>query len=277
MRYLPLYILFFVLCVLPLSAHAAETPVQLLTLGSLFGNTVGDLPAFFNRLFNISLFVGATLAVIVIASSGVEYMMSDAVGTVKDAKDRITQAIIGLLMLLSVYIFYDQINPDILKINFALPEVTATGKTPKPVTTTPVPTVREVAASEVIECGGVGLPSCSSVITGCVNRGVYSSITRPSPGVVVCKKRDELVAPDEVIKAETDAIVAHEIATGEYSAVVNEFDVTKLESLDANGQRELVDTTWPTQCEENSNGNATGNEFRIVEGGLGIRYLCVTP
>jgi len=84
-------------------------------LGGLDGNA--SLAQYFNALFNIVLTLGAILAVIMIAIGGFQYMTTEAASAKQASKTRIQQAILGLLMLLSVYIFYSEINPDILKLD----------------------------------------------------------------------------------------------------------------------------------------------------------------
>lgn len=85
-------------------------------------NTSGGLIAYINALFNLAVLIGGVLAVFIIASAGLQYMTTDAIMQKSDAKKRIEHALIGLVMLLSIWIFFNQINPDILKLKgFDLP------------------------------------------------------------------------------------------------------------------------------------------------------------
>jgi len=77
----------------------------------------GSLPAFFNAIFTTAISVGAILAVLEIAYAGWEYMSSDLLGKKNDAKDRIRNAVMGLMLLLGIWIILNQINPDILNLN----------------------------------------------------------------------------------------------------------------------------------------------------------------
>jgi len=77
----------------------------------------GDFSGYLNNLFELALLVGAVLAVIMIATAGLQYMSSEAVSGKTAGKERIQQALIGLLMLLGIWLFYNEINPDILKLD----------------------------------------------------------------------------------------------------------------------------------------------------------------
>ena len=76
----------------------------------------GDLSAYINSLYKIALALGSTMGVLLIAYAGFEYMTTDAVSKKKDGIKRIRQAVIGLLMLLSTYLVFNQIDPSILDL-----------------------------------------------------------------------------------------------------------------------------------------------------------------
>ncbi len=112
----------------PLWAHAADLEYTLISGGipGLSGNGVfksGDLSELFNALFNLAVLVGSIIAVILIAAAGIEYMTSDAAGKKGDAKNRIRNALVGLLLLLATYIIFEQINPSINDMELDLPSV----------------------------------------------------------------------------------------------------------------------------------------------------------
>ena len=79
------------------------------------GNT--DLTKFFNNLFNIGITIAGFLSVVMIAVGGIQYMSTDAVSNKTEGKDRITYALLGLLLVLFSWILLYTINPDILKFN----------------------------------------------------------------------------------------------------------------------------------------------------------------
>ena len=76
-----------------------------------------DLPGLINALFAVSVGVAAILAVIMLAIGGFRYMTSESVFKMGDAREQISNAIIGLLIVLvSILILYT-INPEIVKFN----------------------------------------------------------------------------------------------------------------------------------------------------------------
>ena len=88
-----------------------------------------SLSSYFSAMFKISLSVGAILAVMMLVYGGYLYMGSDMWATKQRAKQVITDAIIGLLLLVFVYLILFQINPCILQMNiFQLGESTKNGQ-----------------------------------------------------------------------------------------------------------------------------------------------------
>src|SRR3989344_903497 len=87
-------------------------------------STSGDnaLASFFNKLFTFSLSIGAILAVVMIVWGGSLYMFKDSFAAKTNAKEKITNAVIGLLLLLGIYLILYQINPDILKLEILFPK-----------------------------------------------------------------------------------------------------------------------------------------------------------
>src|SRR3989344_1792848 len=93
-----------------------------------------SLSGFFNKLFTFSLSIGAILAVVMIVWGGYLYMFKDSFASKLNAKEKITNAVIGLLLLLGIYLILYQINPDILKLEIVFPKSTTSG-TPQPTNT----------------------------------------------------------------------------------------------------------------------------------------------
>ena len=75
------------------------------------------LPDVLNNLFQIAISVGAILAMLRIAYAGYLYMGSaDMWSSKQHAKDVFRDAIIGLLLLLSIWLILYQINPCLLDL-----------------------------------------------------------------------------------------------------------------------------------------------------------------
>lgn len=84
--------------------------------GANSGGGINDLGTFLNAAFKVLLSVGAILAVLRIAYAGYQYMSSDAWGEKSHAKEILGDVVIGLLLLLSVWLILNQINPQILEL-----------------------------------------------------------------------------------------------------------------------------------------------------------------
>jgi len=76
----------------------------------------------------IKLFIGlcAVLSVIMMVVGGIEYMTSELAHTKESGKERILQAILGLLIALGSWALLNTINPDLLNSEFNLDSVTST-------------------------------------------------------------------------------------------------------------------------------------------------------
>ena len=68
-------------------------------------------------IINLVMGVGVLLAVLMVAFGGLEYMGSDVVTSKEKAKERITSAIVGLLLLLGTYLLLYTINPCLVRID----------------------------------------------------------------------------------------------------------------------------------------------------------------
>lgn len=72
------------------------------------------------------------LAVLMIVVGGTQYILAGASGNpenIKDAKDRILYAIGGVVLALSSWLILNTINPDLLKLDLTLPNITTSGDT----------------------------------------------------------------------------------------------------------------------------------------------------
>ena len=93
----------------------AETPGG--PLSNLYKTTTGDFSSLINGLFKFAIIIGAIAAVLRIAWAGYLYMgQSDMWSHKGKAKEILADVTLGLLLLLSIYLILNQINPDILKL-----------------------------------------------------------------------------------------------------------------------------------------------------------------
>lgn len=75
------------------------------------------LANFFNNLYKYLIGLAAVLAVIMIIWGGLEYSTQDSVSKKSDGKNRIIQAILGLVLVLSPALVFSIINPSILNLS----------------------------------------------------------------------------------------------------------------------------------------------------------------
>jgi hypothetical protein len=96
--------------------YALENTTNSPMLSQFYGS--GNLPGLINAAFKIAISVGAILAVLQLAYAGFIYMGSaDMWGEKAVAKEKIRNAVIGLLLLLAIYTILFQINPDLVNLN----------------------------------------------------------------------------------------------------------------------------------------------------------------
>ena len=86
-------------------------------ISELFNPNNTNLAVFFNAFFKTALVVGAMLAVLRIGYAGFVYMTTDSFGSKGNARQIIQDAVLGLLLLLSVWLILNQINPNLLNLN----------------------------------------------------------------------------------------------------------------------------------------------------------------
>lgn len=80
----------------------------------------GSFATYVNLLYRIAILIAGVLAVVMITIGGMEYMASDSPFSKGDGKTKITNALIGLLLLVSSYLILNTINPQLLNLNIAI-------------------------------------------------------------------------------------------------------------------------------------------------------------
>lgn len=117
-------ILVLVLSFIPLTFALAADFIPIAPIPNPIGGglaTDNELPQYINSLFQIAIGAGAALAAIFIAIGGFEYIFSEAMDTKKNGKTRITQALLGLAILLLVTLVLYVINPELIKLDALQP------------------------------------------------------------------------------------------------------------------------------------------------------------
>lgn len=92
------------------------------------GTTTTNFRSYVLGMFGLLIGAAAALAVIMIVIGGIQYMSTDAISGKSEGKERITDAIYGLLLAISCWLILNTVNPDILKFD-VLKEVRNTPQT----------------------------------------------------------------------------------------------------------------------------------------------------
>ena len=77
-----------------------------------------NLTTLTNNLLGISVGLAAALAVIMLSIGGFKYMTSESMFGMGSAREQITNAVVGLLIVLSAVLMLSYINPDLVKLKF---------------------------------------------------------------------------------------------------------------------------------------------------------------
>ena len=99
------------------SIALAADPIKLfVTIGEI-DEAGGNPGAYLNQFYTWSIGLAAALAMVMIVIGGVQYTLAaGSIGSKDAAKKRITSAIFGLLILLSITLILTAINPNLLNL-----------------------------------------------------------------------------------------------------------------------------------------------------------------
>ena len=145
--------------------------------------------------------MAAVLAVIMIIWGGIEYSWQDIPGAKSNGKDRILQAILGLVLVLSPVLVFSIINPAILNLSINLPPLDTKSGAPAGFTnntSTAVGTKEQKVGNETIVTKGYFIycttPDCEREVQECKNAS--DPIRNPSNYKIVCQNTDGTVGPN---------------------------------------------------------------------------------
>lgn len=111
------YICFFQL------VSAQGTSYTLLEELPVVGKTVSNFGAYLSNMFKLAIGVATILAISQLSFGGFKYLTTEAFTGVSDAKKKITNALLGLILILSSYLLLRTINPDLVEMNLIIPPV----------------------------------------------------------------------------------------------------------------------------------------------------------
>lgn len=153
-----------------------------------------SLGGFFNGIFALIIGIGGICAVIMIMYYGYRYIFTRQQGKSSEmdsAKQGLFKAVIGFLLLLSIYVILRTINPDMLRL---VPRIDTSafdtgGDTPDPLTPQQVQNIQQNASQYAIMCPGSGgaaaLPSIAQSFVGKVTYR-FGAKGSTCPGNTLC-------------------------------------------------------------------------------------------
>ena len=77
----------------------------------------GAFGAYINLIIKLVIGICAVLAVVMIVVGGFQYMTSELISSKEEGKERIRNALFGLLLALGTFLILQEINPNLLNIN----------------------------------------------------------------------------------------------------------------------------------------------------------------
>lgn len=91
------------------------------------GGGGAGLASYLNLIIRLVIGIAAVLAVIMIVWGGIEYMSSELIGNKEAGKDRISHAVLGLLLALGAWVILSTINPKLLYVSKLVPTTVIQG------------------------------------------------------------------------------------------------------------------------------------------------------
>ena len=110
-----------------------------------------DFNSYVNALYALAISVAALIAVIQIVIGGAQYMMDDLITHKSAAKERIKNALIGLLIIIAAALILTTINSDLTHLNINAPQINLDNTKP---TTTPWSQCEEGISCVILYCEG---------------------------------------------------------------------------------------------------------------------------
>jgi len=120
-------IFFFIALLFPVYSGLAQTLENI--PGQEANATDSDLVGFLGNMYNFGISITGILAIFMIGLGAFSYMITSAGNSAKmmDAKETIQNALIGLIIALTAYLFLYVINPDLVQGTLRAPEEAVAG------------------------------------------------------------------------------------------------------------------------------------------------------
>lgn len=160
------------------AAHGKKTVILLSPIQSDVGNIsqADSIGGYLGVIMPFIVTFIAMAAVVQLVVGGFEYALSESITNKGDAKDRMQQALLGLLLALTSYLILRTINPDLVKLKLELPKLSTIGTNfvPGPNTSleNPPNIAAQVSAQDAVYCDlGGGVCRTDYSAQECIDRG----------------------------------------------------------------------------------------------------------
>ena len=117
--------------------------------------TPGNFNSYVNTFIRLTIILAAILSVVMIVFGGFQYMTSESLGLKSEGKERMLNAIIGLVLLSASFLILNTINPNILSFKLDIKGVNVPTPTDN---RAPVDNSTSGVATDVRDAGGELLP-----------------------------------------------------------------------------------------------------------------------
>lgn len=105
------------------SADALGQYQPLVPLPGIGAAEANNLPMYLVAIFKFAIGFAGLMAVVMITIGGFQYMSTDAIGGKSEGKERITQAVTGLLLAIASWLILNTINPKTLEFKLTADKV----------------------------------------------------------------------------------------------------------------------------------------------------------
>ncbi|MES3031454.1 MAG: pilin [Patescibacteria group bacterium] len=195
-----------------------------------------EFNTYLSYIFKFGIAIAGFLAVVMIIVGGFEYMLSEAPFAKTNGKERITNAIIGLLGVLTSYLILVTIDPRLVQINSALP--------PIEIKTDEAAAFRQNLGQELSllnEASRLEYVRLTSTMTD-KKKAIEALETKEGgPGLTAQEKLDLIKLKEEVrgITADRTKVLAHETLEMNFSQAIGKINALESASI-TDTQKEIA-------------------------------------
>ena len=150
---------------------------QLPTMGETFNpEQTGAFGVYLNAIIKTVIGISAVLAVVMIVMGGIEYMGSELISSKESGKEKIQNALLGLLIAMGAWALLFTINPDLINSDVTIPKAAVVVDLGGENTTVPFEPINKTTLTSLgITCSGNNL---SAIASSFIGRSNYSQTAR---------------------------------------------------------------------------------------------------